>query len=254
MMEYDIHKAGLWKRVSAGLFDVILTAILAAGIVFLLSSVLGYDGYSKTVNEAYDKYEAQFGINFDITQEEFEALSAQERQLYEDAAEAMNADTEAVYAYNMMTRLILLMITAGLLLSHIVLEFLVPLWLKNGQTLGKKIFGICLIRTDGVKVNNLQMFTRTVLGKFTIETMVPVYIVLMLFFDGIGLLGTVILGAIGIGQLVSYAVTRTNSLIHDLLAGTAVVDFSSQRIFASTEALVEYQKRIAAERAARQEY
>lgn len=253
-MVNDIQKASLGKRISAGLFDAILLAMLAAGFALILSALMGYDGYSKTVNDAYAKYEAEYGVNFFISQEEFEALSEEERLNFEAASNALNADAEAVRAYNMLPNLILLMITGGILLAMLILEFLVPLWLKNGQTLGKKIFGIALIRTDGVRINNLQMFTRTILGKFTIETMVPIYIVLMLFFDGIGLVGTVILAAIGIGQIVSYGVTRTNSLIHDLLAGTVAADFASQRIFPSTEALVEYQKRIAAERSARQEY
>jgi len=49
-------------------------------------------------------------------------------------------------------------------------------------------------------------------------------------------------------------VTRNNSAIHDLLAGTVVVDMSSQTIFRSTEELIAYKKRVAAERAARQVY
>lgn len=253
-MGNDIQKAGLWKRISAALFDGILTGMLAIGFAFVLSALLGYDGYAQTVNDAYAKYEAAYGVDFGISQEEYLALTPEQLQAFEDASNAMNADAEAVYAYNMMTNMILLMTTGGILLGILLMELLVPLWLKNGQTLGKKIFGICLMRTDGVRVNNLQLFTRTVLGKFTIETMIPVYIVLMLFFGGIGIIGTVILAVLGLAQILLYALTRTNSLIHDVLAGTAVVDFASQQIFRSTEELVEYQKRIAAERAARQEY
>lgn len=253
-MGNDIQKAGLWKRISAGLFDGILTGMLAIGFALLLSALLGYDGYAQTVNDAYDKYEAAYGVDFGISQEEYMALSPEQLKALEDASAAMNADEEAVYAYRMLTNSILLMTTGGILLGILLMEFLVPLLLKNGQTLGKKIFGICLMRTDGVQINNLQLFTRTLLGKFTIETMVPVNIVLMLFFGSIGIVGTVILAALGLAQILLYVFTRTNSLIHDALAGTVVVDFASQKIFHSTEELVEYQKRIAAERAARQEY
>ena len=48
--------------------------------------------------------------------------------------------------------------------------------------------------------------------------------------------------------------TRNHSLLHDLMAGTVVVDYASQKIFQSTEDLIAYQKKIAAERAARQDY
>ena len=48
--------------------------------------------------------------------------------------------------------------------------------------------------------------------------------------------------------------TRTNSAIHDLLAGTVVVDKTSQTIFRTTEDLIAFKKQAAAEQAARQAY
>jgi len=81
-----------------------------------------------------------------------------------------------------------------------------------------------------------------------------VYVLLMLFWGTVGLAGTLVLFALLIAQCVCVSVTRYNSAIHDLLAGTAVVDFHSQTIFRTTEDLIAYQKRIAAERAARQAY
>ena len=59
----------------------------------------------------------------------------------------------------------------------------VPLKLGNGQTIGKKVFGIGVMRVDGVQLTTIQLFIRTILGKFTLETMIPVYIVLMIFFN-----------------------------------------------------------------------
>lgn len=250
----DLQKASLWKRVAAWLLDAILFSVLAVGFAFLLSSALGYDGYDQTVQEAYASYESQYGITFDIDQQTYEAMTEQERQIYDTAYQALIADEEAMHAYNMLLNLSLLITTVGILLSVLVLEFAVPLWLKNGQTVGKKVFSLGLVRTDGVKLNTMQLFVRTLLGKFTIETMVPVYLLLMMFWGIMDMTGTVILGALLLAQVIIYAVTRTNAQIHDLLAGTVVVDISSQRIFASTQELVEYTKRIHADRAARQDY
>ena len=103
-------------------------------------------------------------------------------------------------------------------------------------------------------MNTMQLFTRTLLGKFTIETMIPVYILLMLFWGTMDLTGTLILGALLLGQIVCLSVSRSNGAIHDLLAGTAVVDMASQTIFRSTEDLIAFHKKVAAERAARQPY
>ncbi len=245
----------MWKRISAGLFDWILTVTLAVGLAVLLSAVLGYDNYSQTVEDAYAKYGELYHVDFNISQEEYASLPQDVLDRYEEANKAMNEDAEAVHAYSMMSSLMLLIASAAILIAILLMEFVVPLMLKEGRTLGKKIFGICLIRTDGVRVNNLQLFTRTILGKFAVETMLPVYILLNLFFgSGIGMFGTVILFGLGIAQVAIICFTRNNSLIHDLLAGTTVVDFASQRIFRSTDDLIEYQKQVAAERAARQTY
>ncbi|MBQ8834940.1 MAG: RDD family protein [Oscillospiraceae bacterium] len=253
-MVHDIQKAGMWKRIAAWMFDMILLSVLAVGCCWLLSAVVGYDGYSDSVSAAYDKYAAEYGVSFAITQEDYDAMTETERLNYDAAYEALVADDEAIYAYNMMINLTMVIATIGILLAVMGWEFVVPLLLGNGQTLGKKIFGLCLIRNDGVKVNNMQLFTRTLLGKFTIETMIPVYMVLMLYWGIIGLTGTLILLAVLIAQIVCLAVTRHNCAIHDLLAGTVVVDMSSQTIFRTTEDLIAYQKKAAAERASRQAY
>ena len=253
-MNNDLQKGGMWKRIAAWMFDGILVSILAVGLGVLLSGLLGYDSYSTAVDEAYRFYEAEYGIVFEITQEEYEHMAEEKRQQYDDAYAALTADEEAMYAYNMMLNLSMVITTGAILLAILLWEFFLPLWLGNGQTLGKKIFGLCLVRTDGVKVNTLQLFTRALLGKFTIETMIPVCVLLMLFWGTMDLTGTLILGALLLAQLLCLALTRHNGAIHDLLAGTAVVDMSSQTIFRTTEDLIAFQKKVAAERAARQAY
>ena len=253
-MEHDLQKASFWKRLSAGIFDGMLTAVLAVGVALLLSLALDYDGHNATLNAAYAKHEADYGVTFDISAEQYETMTEEEQANYQKAYDALIADEEAMNAYNMVINLMLLMSSVGILAGIVVMEFVVPLLFGNGQTLGKKIFGLCLVRTDGVKLNGLQLFTRTVLGKFTIETMIPVYILLLLFMNAADIFNMLLLLAVVIAQVVSLMATKNNSLIHDLLAGTVVVDYASQKIFTSTQDLIDHQKRVAAERAARQKY
>lgn len=253
-MSFDIQKATIWKRVSAWLCDLIVLGIFTVGIAFLLSAVLGYDNYNQTLSDAYASYEAEYGITFELTAEEYEALTETELQRYSEAYDALINDGEAMYAYNMVINLTLVILTVSILLAYAVLEFVVPLLLGNGQTLGKKVFGICLMRTDGVKVTTLQLFVRGILGKYTVETMIPVLIIVMLYFNTVGITGTIVLFLIALLQVILICATRNNSAIHDLLSGTVAVDFASQKIFDSTEDLVEYKKKIHAERAARSDY
>lgn len=244
----------MWKRVSAFLFDGILLCVIVVAFAYLLSMVLGYDRYNQALDEGYAQYEGLYGVQFDISAEEYDTMTPEARQRYDEAYTALIADEDVLYTYNMVINLTLVITTLSILLGFLALEFAVPVMLGNGQTLGKKIFGICLMRTDGVKMNTMQLFVRTVLGKFTIETMIPVYILLLIFFNSVGLGGTLVLAALLVVQIAVLAVTRTNSLIHDLLAGTVVVDYASQRIFRNTEELIEYTKRVHAEKAARQSY
>jgi len=250
-MNYDLQKAGMWKRAAAWMFDGILLGILSVAFGFLLSGLLGYNRYSDALDRSYAEYETEYVVEFDITQETYLAMTDAQRQSYDAAYQALTADEEAMHAYNMVLNLTLIVTTVGILLAFLLWEFLIPLQLGSGQTLGKKIFGLGLIRNDGVRLNALQLFTRTVLGKYTIETMIPVYILLMIFWGTMGLAGTLILLAILLAQIVSMTMTRTNSAIHDLMAGTVVVDIASQMVFHSTEELMAFQKQLHAERVSR---
>lgn len=254
IMVVDLQKASFWKRVAAWMLDGILLCVLAVGCGTLLAGVLHYDTHAENLQAAYDKYETQYGVVFEMTAEEYAAMTEQEQKNYDAAYAALLTDQVAVIAYNKVLNQSLIIVTFSILAAVLALEFGVPLWLGNGRTVGKKIFGLGLIRTDSVQVNSMQLFARAVLGKFAVETMIPVYIAMMIFFGNMGFVGTLALMALALVQLVLLIVTRNNSQIHDLLAGTVVVDIASQTVFRDTEELIAYTKRIHAERAARQKY
>ena len=100
----------------------------------------------------------------------------------------------------------------------------------------------------------MQLFVRVILGKFTVETMIPVYIAIMIFWGTMGSTGTLILMGFLLLQGALMLLTRERTAIHDMLAGTVAVDFSSQKIFATTDDMIEYKKKAAAEQSARQAY
>lgn len=254
LMIYDLQKAGMWKRISAYLFDNILLLVAIVGIAALLSTMLGYDKHSNTLNAAYEKYETQYGITFNTTQEQYNAMTEAEKANYDAAYEALTADEEAMYAYSMMVNLMLVILSGAILLAMFIFEFAVPMLFGNGQTLGKKIFGIAIMRTDGVKVSGPLMFIRTILGKFTIETMIPVIILFMMFLGSIGIIGPFIFMVLLVLQCIMLVMSKSGRLIHDYLAKTVAVDMSSQMIFDTVEEMLEYKKSVAAEKAAKQDY
>jgi uncharacterized RDD family membrane protein YckC len=252
-MNIELQKANMWKRISAGLFDGILLAMLAVGLAFLLSVVLGYDGHTAQLEARYAEYEARYGITLDITSADYDAMTEEEREQYDAALAAFAEDREAGYLYSLLINLTLVIITFGILLSYLILELIVPLLFGNGQTVGKKVFGIGVMHVNALKITPQMLFIRTVLGKYTLETMIPVLLILMIFFGIIGIEGTAIILVLALVQVVLLAATRTRSAIHDLLAQSVTVDLASQMIFENAEARMNYIKNRAAEEAARAE-
>ncbi len=253
-MIYDIQKANIWKRASAYLFDTIILAIIVIAFSFTLSFITGYDSYNTALSEYQKSYEEKYNVSFSLSLEEFEALGENELAVYNEANAAFSTDPDVIYTYNMVINLSLLIISLSFLFAILIYEFAVPLFLKNGQTLGKKIFGIGLMKSDGVKVNSVSLLVRALLGKYTVETMIPLFIAMMVFLGSLGILGTVIIIAILLLQIIMLCVTQTNSAIHDLLANTVVVDIQSQMIFDSENDLIEYKKRVAKEAASDRKY
>lgn len=251
---YDLQKASMWKRISAFLFDLILLGIAAVLFAWGISALVGYNGWQNRLDACYERIGQQCGVDLRMTAAEYEALDEAGKAALEEAYAALSADAEAVRAYGMIMRLTLLMVTFGLLLAYLGLEFFVPLKLGNGITLGKRIFGLGLMRTDGVKISAVSLFTRTVLGKFAIETMIPVIIVMMIFWGSIGIVGPIVLFAILAVEAAVMISTRTNSMIHDLLADTVVIDFPSQMIFDTREDMIHYKEKLHAEMASKEEY
>ncbi len=243
-MIYDLQKASMLKRISAFLLDIILMVILITGFAWMLSTILGFSEHSERLDALISGYEEDFGLDFSITSDEYENMTEEEKKYFNDSYNVVVKDEDYLFLTNMIFYSLITIVSVSFLLATVILEFIVPLIFKNGQTIGKKIFSIAVMRIDGVRVTPVIMFVRSILGKYTLETMVPTIILLMMRF-GVGsyvTLGVVLL--IALFELILVIATKTNSFIHDILSSTVVVDFQSQMIFDSVEAKKEYQLRI----------
>lgn len=243
-MFFDLQTGSMMKRISAWLLDIILLAVFASGFAFLVSDATKYDAKYDQLLARYQYFGEEYGIDVDISDEDYAKLSAEELQKYTEVSKLMDEDAELNRLYSLIMNLTFVIISLGILLAYLLLELVVPLFLKNGQTIGKKIFGLCLMQLEHTKVKPISLAVRAFLGKYAIETMVPVLICIMIYFGTIGIVGPIILGLLLLLQLVVLYVTKTNSAIHDLLAGTVVVDAKSQMIFENLEAKEAYKKKI----------
>ena len=255
-MIYDIQKASLLKRFSAGLLDFFLIIILAVGVMWLMSWITGMGKYSDTLQKYYKQYGKEYGVDFSISEKDFDKLTEEEQAHYDHVYKLIFEEhDDAVKAYNMTRSLPLLIITVSVLIPVAVFEFLIPLLLKNGRTVGKKVFNLGVVFKNSVKMSNFALFVRSILGKYTIELMVPTMLVMMVFYYNVmGIIGLVVLGLLLIMQIVILIATKTNACIHDVLANTAVVDMSSQMVFDSVDELVAYKEELHQQEVKQKEY
>ncbi len=253
-MNFDIQTAGMYKRISAFLFDIIMLVIAIAGAGLFLSEALGYEGHLDMLNRDYARFEQEYNVSFEMTNEDYNMLTEKERADFDKAYAALSSDKEFMAHYTMVINLTLMIVSISVLTGYLIMEFALPICLKNGQTLGKKIFGIAVMHTSGISITPVLLFIRTVLGKYTLETMVPLFIIMMIFFNSIGVVGMIILGLILLVQLILVIATPTNSFLHDILAKTVVVDLQSQMIFKNGAELLEYKKKLHAEEVSNKDY
>ena len=243
----DLQKPNMWKRISAALLDVLVLVLLASAAMLLLSRILGVDDRSEELEAVYARYGETYGVDLSLSQTEREALSDEDEAKLIAAEEAFFADTEALYILTMFIQLTLLTVIFGMLLAFLVAEFAVPLLLGNGQTLGKKLFGIGVMQQNGVRLTAPLLFARSILGKYTVETMIPVMVILLLNFGMMGAVGLLILAALAALQLALLIGTHERLAIHDKLAHTVTVDLASQTVYGSYEELLAAKTRRQAE-------
>ena len=236
------------------MFDGILILALAVGITAVLSWMFGYSDYYERVSDAKDRYSEKYGIDLDISQDDYDKLSDEQKQLYYDADAEFANDEEVLFAYGMLFNLSLVILSLSLLTAFIALELVVPIFLKYGRTLGKKIFGLAVVRTNGVKMTGQAHFIRSIIGKYTMETMVPVYITVMILFGNLGVVGTGVLLMFLVLELFVVFYTKTRSAIHDLVSDTVVVDMANQMIFENEDELIAYKAKLHQEMVEKQDY
>lgn len=253
-MRFEIQRADFWKRISAFLFDIILLGIVIVGAAAAMSAILGYDKHMAVVEQVEKEYTEKYGVNTELTEEEMAALSAEERAIYDAYDEARQKDERLIIGYNLLFSMALAITSVSILIGYVVMELIVPIFFKNGQTLGKKIFGLAVVHTNGVRLHGQAHFVRSIIGKCLIEALVPAYFILMILFGSLGIVGLVVLVLMAGLQLFALISTRTRSAIHDLISDTVVVDMASQMIFENADELIAYKTKIHEEMVNQKEY
>ena len=256
-MSVSVQKADVWKRFSAYLFDIVIVFTIAVSAMVFFMSFSSYHESAEILNQETARYQQQFeqetGVKLNITKEEYNNLSEAEQKIYDETYEKFNKELaqkkEIQDAYQKIIYSLIVCGSLGLLVGNLAVYFVVPLFLKNGQTLGKKCFGLAVVRSNCVKMSTPILFIRCFVGQYAIETMFPVFLISMTILGQLGIVGLATLIAFVILQIGVMVSSATNSCIHDLLSDAIVVDIASQFIFDSYDELIEHEKAVALEKA-----
>ena len=235
-MTFQLQKADFWKRFSAWMVDTVLVIVLAMVFALATSAIVQYDAYYAKYTAITTEYETEYGVT--LSSEEYEKLSEDDKAAYDEQKKqmqtALSKNEEAMQLASKISSLLVTIACVALLGGTFIAHFIIPLCLKNGRTLGKKVFGLAVTRTNGVKITAPILFVRSMIGLYAMETMA----VIMLCTMGIvGIVAALLVQALQIGVMIK---TKHNGSIHDLLSDTAVVDFASQRIFDTQEDMLAY--------------
>ena len=231
-MKYRLQKAPLGKRLAAFVFDFTVWALLAVLCSTLVNAFIKFDAYYDQMNNVYAQYGEQYGVNVTMTEEEYNAMTQEEidamNVAYETMQEAVLADENVVNMYATFVQKLIILVAVSLLTATIVLEFAIPLALGNGQTLGKKLVNIGVAHKNGDKVTSREMFMRTFFGKFSVEIIIPAFIVMMVWFGVAGLGGIAILLGIAGTQAMLVLATPQRRAFHDMVSSTYVVQLNER--------------------------
>ena len=121
-------------------------------------------------------------------------------------------------------------------ISMLIFFFAIPMFMKNGETLGKLFFHLGLVNKLGYKVNRLQVVIRF----FSMTTLV---IAVVLIF-GINLWT---LGGITVLALASYGFAvfgKDHKALHDYVAGTIVIDKRRSTIFRNVDEMYAFEANV----------
>lgn len=267
-MKFDLQRADFWKRISALLMDILVLVSVIILIATLMSYAFGLEEKVDIIETLEEKYATEYAdLDTTLTREEILELPKEIQDRYAERDAKRASDVPLLQTYSIVVSTVLTIIVSSVLIGFVLTELLIPIIFKNGQTLGKKAFGLGVMHTNGVRLHGQAHFVRTIIGKCAIETLFPLLICMLIIlaafgieikFFGIpanpGLPGLLIILFMFILELYSVIRSRTRSTIHDLISDTVVVDLSSQMIFETVDELMEYKTKLHAEEVSKKEY
>lgn len=260
---YELKQAKLSKRICAFFIDFLIFVIIFSASMFIFSNYikdyneakkvyddkcLEYNLVVEKTNEEGEKYTASWTVyDFLLSdfasagcrvekEEDIKEISDECNKEYTDFLTAQNEafgkDEVATTAYESVCNYRLLFFTISAFLPLLIINIVFPFIFKNGQTLGKKVMKLGLVSKNGVKVSNLNVVVRFLIGIFALEVLpFMIYLAVSNVYTICLLIGM----AISFVNFCLFIFTNNHYMIHDRIGGTIVIDSHTTIIFNSIE-------------------
>ncbi len=176
---YSSTKPTYFRRILAFFLDLVLFLVLFTGACILSSSIIGLQDSQNQLNEKYIEHNV-YVLN-ENNEYEF-CVDKDGSTTCKIAWENFNKDEVACELYDSIAVKTTYVAALGIFISELILEFFVPVLLKNGRTVGMFCIGLGLIDNRGIKVTTLQLFMRFLFGKFIVVSMLPLFLFMYHFF------------------------------------------------------------------------
>jgi uncharacterized RDD family membrane protein YckC len=216
----DLVKASFFKRLLAWAIDLIIafsvfTLLYQFVILPILDPVWKITELSDIVNSLQSSYLSvisSLGSSLDSTV----------------SSSLLSEFQSAITPYTIELNPKLFVIYSGIaFIIGTLFSVIMPLYFKNGQTLGKKLMKIALAKKDGTKITNKNLFLRYYVGAFLIESV----LVYALYYLAIGMTAYVL----WMFTALMVAFFPLGRCLHDYVGGTVVVDISNSTIMTEEE-------------------
>ncbi len=241
---YVPKKPPMVKRFAALVIDVIMVIVLASGIAFLVSKIYNYDKYYNAV------YQTQIDYGVYVPSDEGNItydgktyiICTEDKSLTEEEAnsriKALTSDKTFKDNYYKMNLGPIVITSIGLASSLLVFEFILPLCLKHGRTLGKFLFGIGYVNEDDLDVSLKNVTIKFLFGKLIVNAVIPYTGVLLIIYQtGLVLIGLAFVLGVPIINLLMLFLTKDKRLLSDYIGKMKPVDNNCQVYFKNIEDL-----------------
>ena len=232
------------KRFAALVIDVILVIVLATGIAFLVSKIYDYDKYYNAVYQTQIDYgvyvpsdEGTISYNGQtyIICTEDKSITSEEAN---NRIKAMTSDRTFKDNYFKMNLGPIVITSSALLISLLIYEYIVPIFLKHGRSLGKYLFGIGYVNEDDLDISMKNLTIKFLFGKLVVNVVIPYTGVLLIIYQtGLVIIGCVFVLGVPIINLLMLFLSKDQRLLSDYIGKMKPVDNNCQVYFKTIEEL-----------------